>query len=180
MGLGAIGRAVARRAVGFGMPLLATEPYPDESFLAEYSIELVDLDPLLERSDFVSLHVRLTPATEFMIGRRELQLMKSSAILVNTARQDLIDERALSAALTEREIAGAGLDDPPHDSNSPLLQREDVVLTPHLGNRTYVACDAMLRRGVTNALAVFRGQRPDNVLNAEVYDAELRAVRPVE
>jgi len=178
IGLGAIGRAVARRAAGFEMRLLATEPFPDESFVAAHQIELVDLDTLLKQSDFVSLHVRLTPETKFMIGNRELDLMQPSAIIVNTARQDLIDEKALAEALVAGRVAGAGLDDPPHDPDSPLLNRANVVLMPHQGNRTFVACDAMLRQGVLNALAVLQGERPQTVLNPEVYDGALRAGRP--
>lgn len=178
VGLGAIGRAVARRAVGFEMRLLASEPFPDESFVADHQIELVDLEVLLQQSDFVSLHVRLTLETKFMIGRRELERMQPSAVIINTARQDLINEQELAEALIAGHIAGAGLDDPPHDAASPLLHRADVVLMPHQGNRTRLACNAILRQGVLNALAVLNGQRPGTVLNPEVYNGSLRAVRP--
>jgi len=179
IGLGAIGQAVARRAAGFKMRLLAAEPFPDETFLATQPIELVDLDTLLQQSDFVSLHVRLNQKTKHMIARRKLAIMQPSAIIVNTARQDLIDENALTDALIDGRIAGAGLDDPPHDLSSPLLNRDDVVLTPHQGNRTLSACDAMLREGVTNALAVLNGHLPTTVLNPDVYQGPLRAIRPI-
>jgi phosphoglycerate dehydrogenase-like enzyme len=178
VGLGAIGRATAARAKGFSMRILASEPFPDESFVAKHEIELVQLDTLLQQSDYVSLHVRLTPETRDMIGKRELGLMQPTAFLINTARQDLIDEPALAEALLAGEIAGAGLDDPPYDAKSPLLNRDDVVFAPHQGNRTFVACDMMLRHGVTNALLVLQGERPDTVLNPEVYEARLRAQLP--
>ena len=178
VGLGAIGRAVAVRAKGFSMRVLASEPFPDESFVAKYGIELVDLDTLLQQSDYVSLHVRLAPETRNMIGKRELGLMQSTAFLINTARQDLMDEKALVEAVLAGRIAGAGLDDPPHDASSPLLNRDNVIFAPHQGNRTFVACDAMLRQGVTNALLVLQGRRPDTVLNPAVYEGRLRAKRP--
>jgi len=178
VGLGAIGRAVAVRAKGFSMRVLASEPLPDESFVAKNEIELVDLDTLLQQSDYVSLHVRLAPETRGMIGKRELGLMQSTGFLINTARQDLMDEKALVEAVLAGRIAGAGLDDPPHDASSPLLNRDNVIFAPHQGNRTFVACDAMLRQGVTNALLVLQGRRPDTVLNPEVYEGRLRAKRP--
>ena len=175
VGLGSIGRAVARRAAGFQMRIIASEPFPDQQFVDKYQIELVDLNDLLRSSDFVSLHVRLNAETHGLIGRRELDLMKSSAFLINTARRDLIVAESLVEAIQNRSIAGAGLDDPPHRSDTPLLNCPNVVFTPHLGNRTVQACDAVFCHAVTSALTVLKGRRPDTVVNPEVYEGTPRA-----
>ena len=168
VGLGHIGRAVARRAAGFDMQLLATEPYPDRHFVERYHIELVELEELLARSDFVSLHTRLNEATQGMIGYAQLKQMKPSAFLINTARRELVHENDLDQALSENCLAGAGLDDPPADPQSPLLQRENVVFTTHLGNRARVGVDAVFRSAVQNAGDVLSGQECPSIVNPEV------------
>ncbi|MEW6755217.1 MAG: NAD(P)-dependent oxidoreductase [Candidatus Latescibacterota bacterium] len=170
VGLGNIGRAVARRARGFEMRILATEPHPDREFAARHGVELVELSVLLRQADFVTLHVRQSPQTEGMIGARELALMRPSAFLINAARQKLVDEAALWRALDERRIAGAAMDDPPADPRSGLLALPNFVATPHLGNRALEGMDAVFRCAVENALAVLGGRRPRYLVNPEVYE----------
>ncbi len=175
VGLGRIGQAVARRATGFDMQILAVEPAPDAGFVAKHGVRLVDLQTLLRESDFVSLHVRLDAQTDGMIGVAELALMKPSAIIVNAARQQLIDEAALADAMLKGRLAGAGLDDPPKWRDSPLCGLPNVVFAPHHGNRAIEGVHAVFRCAIDNALAVLAGRRPDLVVNPEVYERGLRS-----
>ncbi len=174
IGLGNIGRRVARRASGFEMRVLAVEPRPDRVFVAEQGIELVGLDELLRRSDFVSLHVRLDGQTAGMIGARELELMRPTAYLINAARIELVDQEALAEAIVNRRLAGAGLDDPPARPDSPLIGLPNVVFTPHLGNRAIEGMHAVFQCALEGALAVLKGDRPGYVVNPEVYEGTLR------
>ncbi|MBI4024724.1 MAG: hypothetical protein HY360_07055 [Verrucomicrobia bacterium] len=169
VGLGHIGKAVAQRARGFGMKILATTPHPDPAVVRKWEIEVVSLDELLQRSDFVSLHVRLNHATKEMIGAAKLALMKPAAYFINTARPQLADENALTDALVAGRIAGAGLDDPLQRKDSPLLKLPNVVITPHLGNRTWEGMNAAFRCAIENAVAVLDGGRPQYLVNPEVY-----------
>jgi len=170
VGLGRIGQAVARRTVGFDMRILAVEPAPDAAFVGKFGVQVVDLQTLLRESDFVSLHVRLDQQTEGMIGAKELALMKPSAIIVNAARQQLIDENALANAILEGRLAGAGLDDPPKRLDSPLCGLPNVVFAPHHGNRAIEGVHAVFRCAIDNALAVLAGRRPELVVNPKVYE----------
>lgn len=135
IGLGAIGLAAARRLRAFDMRILATDPFVDVDQVRAIGAELVDLDALLRESDFVSIHVGLSDQTRGLIGRRELDLMKPTAYLINTARAGVVDEDALIAKLQAGELAGAGLDvfatEPP-GRDHPLVQLENVTLTPHM------------------------------------------------
>lgn len=136
VGLGHVGRHVARLARAFGMRVLAWTRRPDAAAAAEVGAEHVDLDALLSESDVVSIHATLAAETRGMIDARRLALMKPAAILVNTARGPIVDERALVAALAQRRIAGAGLDvfdTEPLPPGHPLTTLRNVVLTPHLG-----------------------------------------------
>ncbi len=180
IGLGNIGGRVARRAVkGFDMKVLAADIQPNYEFIQKYGIELVPLDELLQCADFVSLHIRLNPDTERMIGARELALMKPSAFLINTARQKLVDEAALTEAILSGRIAGAAIDDPPEDKHSPLLQLPNFVCTPHIGNRAIEGVDAVCLCAYQNAIDVVRGRWPRFILNPQVYEGDrLRAPRP--
>lgn len=175
VGLGRIGQAVARRAASFDMRILAVEPAPDATFVAKYGVQLVDLPTLLRESDYVSLHVRLDRQTERMIGAAELALMKPSAIIVNAARQQLIDENALADAILKGRLAGAGLDDPPTRPDYPLCGLPNVVFAPHHGNRVIEGCNAVFCCAIDNALAVLAGRRPELVVNPEVYKRGLKA-----
>jgi D-3-phosphoglycerate dehydrogenase len=135
VGYGQVGQRVAERAQAFGMSVLVYDPYVQ----ADGHEQVQLLDELLRRSDFVSLHARATPATERMIDAHALAAMRQGTVLVNTARESLIDEDALDAALSSGHLGGAGLDVfdvPPAGEPSRLLRHENVVLTPHIGGAT--------------------------------------------
>jgi D-3-phosphoglycerate dehydrogenase len=180
VGLGNIGKCVARRAKGFDVRVIATEPYPDERFLREHGVKLVPLDQLLAESDIVSLHMRLDEKTRHLIGTPQLARMKRTAILINSARRELVDEAALVDAIEAGRIGGAGLDDPPaSDAAKRLFGRNNVVFTPHLGNRAIEGVRGVFKAALDNCIAVFRGQRPPNVVNAKVYELGTRAEQTV-
>lgn len=139
IGLGAIGRAVATIAHGIGMRLLAHDMAPDNAFMANHDIEPCDLDGLLRRSDFVSIHVALTPLSRGMIGRAALATMKPGAFLVNTARGGIVDEVALADALRSGHLGGAALDvleSEPLVADHPLRDAPNVTITPHIAGAT--------------------------------------------
>lgn len=139
VGLGRIGRALAQRAKGFDMTLIAHEPYPEMAFVADYGVELLTLDEVLSRSDFVSLHLPSMPETEGIIGASKFALMKPSAFLVNTARGKVVDEDALYEALRSGQIGGAGIDawatEPMTDPRWAEL--DNLVMTPHSAPNTH-------------------------------------------
>jgi len=170
VGLGAIGREVALRAKGFQMRLIAHDPFAEPSVAAELGVELTSLERLLQESDIVTLHVRLSEETRGMIAERQLRMMKPSAFLINAARKELIDESALVNALLEGRLGGVGLDDPPGEPGKQLFGLPNVVLTPHLGNRALEGTIAVFRSAVQSAIAVLEGQKPNSVLNPSVYD----------
>lgn len=132
VGLGAIGRLVCDRARGFGLSVVAFDPFVER---APDGVRLMALDELLVRSDFVSIHCPLTPETRGLIGRRELELMRAEAVLVNTARAAVVDEKALLHALRHRDIAGAALDvfwEEPLAADHPIRDLDNVTITPHV------------------------------------------------
>lgn len=171
IGLGRIGRAVARRARhGFGMRLVSFTPRPaTESEAGELGIHQMELDQLLGEADFVSLHCPVTPATRHLINRERLARMKPSAVLINTARGDIVDEEALIDALRAGTIAGAGLDVYQREpSVAPgLLELENVVLLPHLGSATESTRTAMGMKAVDNLEAFFASGRAVDEVNSE-------------
>jgi glyoxylate reductase len=158
VGFGRIGQAVARRARGFEMRVLYTSPRPVEFEGAER----VALEDLLARSDFVSLHVPLTPATENLVSRERLRLMKPGAILVNTARGPVLDDQAVAEALRDGRLAAAGLDVFRDEPRVPEAYRrlENVVLTPHLGSGSRETRQAMSRMVWEEIERVATGQPP--------------------
>jgi lactate dehydrogenase-like 2-hydroxyacid dehydrogenase len=165
IGLGRIGRAVARRAAdGFHMPILChTRRPPDAATLASLGAEYcADLGDLLARSDFVSVHAPATPETRHLIDSRRLAAMRQSAFLINTARGDIVDERALVDALSTHQIRGAGLDVYEREPKieRALLELDNVVLLPHLGSATLESRVAMGRRALENLRAFFAGRLP--------------------
>jgi glyoxylate reductase len=171
IGFGRIGRAVARRARGFDMRILAHSPERGE-IEAMADVAYAELDTLLRESDFVTLHAPYVPATRHLIGARELALMKPTAILVNVARGELVDERALVDALRARAIAGAALDvfEREPDLAPGLAACDNAVLVPHIGSASHDTRGLMASMAATNIVAFARGERAPNVVNPEVYD----------
>lgn len=171
IGLGRIGKAVARRAKGFEMPVVYYHrhrlPSDQEQALG---VTYLPLEQVLSQADFVSLHVPLTPETHHLIGARELSRMKQGAYLINTARGPVVDEKALLSVLQEGKIAGAGLDvyeDEPRLTPG-LVDLENVVLLPHVGSATVETRQRMAEMAADNLLAGLAGQKPPNCLNPEV------------
>lgn len=146
IGLGNIGKKVAKRASAFEMNLIGYDPYVDESEMAEHGVSKAGtLDDLLAKADFVTIHVTLTDATRRFIGERELDLMKDTAVLINTSRGTVLDQKALVDALKEGKIRGAGLDvfetEPPEDTE--LLGLKNIVVSPHIAGTTHEALQKM-------------------------------------
>jgi phosphoglycerate dehydrogenase-like enzyme len=171
VGLGKTGAELARLVAPFHMNLLAYSPSADPLQAEALGVRLVDLDGLLRTSDVVSLHCRLEDRTRGMLGERELGLLKASAYLVNVARGELIDDSALIRVLRERKIAGAGLDvfeTEPLPVSSPLLELDNVILTPHWLPSTHRAARATRDLIVRNLLRVAQGLVPQYVINTEV------------
>ncbi|HET9154330.1 MAG TPA: D-glycerate dehydrogenase [Solirubrobacterales bacterium] len=170
VGLGGIGRRVAERARAFGMEIAyhSRRPVPAE-VAEELGAERLPLERLLPRADVVSLHCPLTPETRHLIGARELAAMKPSAVLVNTSRGPVVDERALAEALAAGEIAAAGLDVYEHEPQvePALLALENVVLSPHLGSATVETRTAMAELAARNAISVLRGEGPLTPVTAQ-------------
>jgi glyoxylate reductase len=171
-GAGRIGRAVARRARGFAMPVLYWSPRrKPEGDEREAGITYAPLDKLLAQSDFVSLHSPLTTDTRHQIGARELRLMKPTAFLINTARGAIVDEAALVRALKKGQIAGAGLDVFEHEPkmDPALWKLPNVVLTPHLGSAVGELRARMANVVVDNILAILEGRQPPDCVNPQIY-----------
>lgn len=172
VGLGRIGKGVARRAQGFEMAVLASEPEPDQAFVHELGVELVPAEELLGRADYVTLHLPASAETRHWLNQERLAKMKPSAYVVNTARGTLIDEDALYAALTEGRIGGAGLDvrelEPPTDTRFDELP--NVILTSHVAGVTDETVAAMGAMAVESILQAARGDVPHGLLNSEVWE----------
>jgi glyoxylate reductase len=171
-GGGLIGKAVARRASGFGMRVLYWTPRrKSQSEEREAGLTYVTLDELLRDSDFVSIHSPLNNETRHQIGARQLGLMKKTAFLINTARGPIVDEAALVRALNKKQIAGAGLDVFEHEPkiDAALRKMPNVVLTPHLGSATVEVREAMADIVADNILAFISGKKLPNCVNPEVF-----------
>jgi lactate dehydrogenase-like 2-hydroxyacid dehydrogenase len=163
VGFGRIGRAIARRALGFGMRVLYHDSVrADAAVERELRATATDVETLLREADFVSLHTLLTPETRHLIDERTLRLMKPTAILVNAARGPVVDEAALVSALTEGWIAGAGLDVFEQEPviHPGLLRLPNVTLAPHIGSASRDTRIAMALLAVRNCLAVLEGKPP--------------------
>ncbi len=168
VGAGEIGSAVARRARGFGMRILYTARGPKPALEAETSARMTSLEELLAESDFVTVHVPLTPQTRHLIGAREFGLMKPSAIFINTARGTVIDQTALVEALRARTIAGAALDvtDPePLPATHDLFSFQNVVITPHIASASHQTRSRMAALAARNIIAVLSGAPPLTPVN---------------
>jgi D-3-phosphoglycerate dehydrogenase len=172
VGSGRIGAEVAKRAHAFGMRVIAYDPYLARPAAESLGIRLVEKDEVFREADVLSVHAALTPETKGLVGATELAEMKREAILVNCARGEIVQEAALADALRSKRIAGAAIDvferEPP--TGSPLVAAPNVVFTPHLGAST---TEAQARAGTIIAEQVMKalgGQRPEFVVNPNVYD----------
>jgi D-3-phosphoglycerate dehydrogenase len=171
VGLGTIGKEVAKRAKAFGMRLLAFDLVQDLPFAAGQGIAYVPLEDLLRQSDFVSIHCFLNAATRHLINAERLLLMKPTAFLINTARGGIVDTEALYRALHAKRIAGAGLDvfeGEPLRADSPLRTLENVYLSPHTAGSTADARRLSGAAAAENLIRALRGERPDGIVNPEV------------
>ena len=169
VGYGAIGRLVARRLAGFDVRLLVNDVVPVDG------VEQVDLDTLLARSDVVTLHVPLTPATHGLIGERELALLGPDGVLINTARGGVVDEEALARALAGGRLRAAAIDvfeqEPP--AGTPLAALPNCILTPHVAGLSVGAMTGMLDVAAASVVAVLEGREPPG----RIVNAPLAAVR---
>ncbi|HMK65545.1 MAG TPA: D-glycerate dehydrogenase [Thermodesulfobacteriota bacterium] len=171
MGFGRIGIAVAKRALGFDMKILYHDEGPvDPETAQQFGAHGVDRETLLRESDFISLHVPLTPGTHHLMGAKEFSLMKSSAFIINTSRGEVIDEQALADALEKKEIAGAALDvyEKEPEIVPALKTMPNVILLPHIGSASLETRTKMGLMAAENLVAFFKGQKPPNCLNPEV------------
>lgn len=176
IGLGAIGRLVARRLQGLDMRVVAADPYVGPEQAAGIGVGLTDLDLLLANSDYVLVHAPALPATMGMIGQRQLGRMKPTAFLVNTSAAGVVDEQALIAALSTGRIAGAALDvfdGQPLPSSSKLLTLENVILTPHIGGATEETIERHSRMIADDILLLLDGHRPRNLVNAQAWERRI-------
>ena len=174
VGLGRIGRAVATRGKALGMRVIAAEMYPNQAFVDEHQIELVDLDRLLAESDYVSVHCPLNDETRGMFNEQVFRKMKPGCIFVNTARGGLVVEKDLVAALESGHLTGAGLDvfeqEPPSTDN-PLLKLNNVVLAPHVGGEDTLASEMMGVEAADCIIKLYQGTWPEGaVVNDELRD----------
>jgi lactate dehydrogenase-like 2-hydroxyacid dehydrogenase len=173
VGFGRIGQAVARRAAGFAMNVLYwSRSRAEPSLERDLAATFVELDELLARSDFVTLHVSLNEETRHLIDSASLARMKPSAVLVNTARGPVVDQAALADALRDGTIAAAGLDvtDPePMAPDDPLLELENCLVVPHIASASHATRGKMAEMAAANLLAGLRGERLPNPVNPEVY-----------
>lgn len=173
IGLGRIGKEVARRASGFGMRVLAYDEYQDADFAAKHNVEYTDMDRVLREADFLTLHVALTPETRHLIGSGEFAKMKPTAILINAARGPVVDTDALVAALDSGEILAAALDvtDPePLPADHPLVTMGNCIVVPHTASATVQTRDAMASLAARNLVAALQGEKPPASVN---YDAAM-------
>ena len=172
LGMGRIGQAVARRALGFDMRVIYhnRSPLPPDQEAA-CGANWVDKESLLRESDFLVLLLPYSPATHHSIGAAELALMKPTAHLINVARGGIVDDAALIAALRERRLRGAGLDvfEGEPTVNPGFLELDNAVLTPHIGSSSRATRMAMAMRAADNLIAALSGQRPPDLLNPEVF-----------
>ena len=171
VGYGRIGAAVARRARGFDMRVLAWTPSGRSRVEADEGVEYAELDTLLGTSDFVSAHVALTTGTRHLIDEPALRLMRPSAYLINTSRGEVVDERALVRALKQEWIAGAALDvfEREPSIEPGLADCPNAVLVPHIGSATRATRDRMATMAAYGALAHLRGERATHCVNPQVY-----------
>lgn len=174
VGMGRIGSQVVIRAKAFNMEILVYDPYISKEAGAEMGVSVVDLETLLKESDVITIHVPLTPETRHLISTREMEIMKNTAFIINCARGGIVDEDALYYALKNDIIGGAALDvfesEPPQES--PLLELDNLLATPHIGASTAEAQRDAALIVANEIITVFQGGSPRNVLNMPVMDSK--------
>lgn len=167
LGLGRIGKALVPRAHGLGLNVIAYDPYPDRAFAEKHNVRLMSLDDVLAKADIVSLHLPCTAETTDLINSKTLAKMKPGAVLINTSRGGLVDEKALIAALRSGQLSAAGLDVfkvEPLPANSPFLKLDNVVLAPHMGGIDQTALDAMSTLAAQCLVDLHRGRWPEGCI----------------
>jgi phosphogluconate 2-dehydrogenase len=173
IGMGRIGEALAQRGhFGFGMPVIYHSHSPKPAVEQRFNAQYRSLGELLQQADFICLTLPLTAQTERLIGAEEFALMRPQSIFINISRGKVVDEAALIEALRAGQIRAAGLDvfeREPLNHDSPLLQMDNVVATPHMGSATHETREAMARCAVDNLLAALAGERPMNLVNPSVW-----------
>jgi len=174
-GFGRIARGVGEKARGFKMTCIAFDPFITKEAMAASGVEKVEMKELLARSDYISLHSPLTKETENAFGLEEFRAMKRTAWIINTSRGPVIREEDLIKALDQKLIAGAALDvlakEPP-DKSHPLMNRDNVIITPHMGSWTWDSRNDLQTKGAEEAIRVLKGERPRNLVNPEVLPSE--------
>ncbi len=171
IGLGRIGVAIARRARGFNMKLLYFDVRRNTDMEKELGLQFTDVENVLKNSDFVSVHVPLIPQTRHLIDKKELEMMKETAFLINTSRGPVINEKALIQALKDGKIRGAGLDvwDPePPSADNPLLKMDNVVTLPHIASASVETRTKMIDMAIENLNAILDGKIPPHLINKDV------------
>jgi len=170
-GFGRIARGVAEKAKGAKLSCIAFDPFIPKDAMSAAGVEKVEMKDLLARSDYVSLHTPLTKETESSFGMEQFRAMKRTAWVVNTSRGQVIKEDELIAALDQKLIAGAALDvlakEPP-DKNHPLLNRDNVIVTPHMGSWTWDSRNDLQTKGAEEVVRVLKGEKAKNLVNPEV------------
>lgn len=168
IGLGESGFEIAIRGSAFGMSIFAYDPYISPKKAESIGVKLVDLDDLIKKSDFISIHCPLNKETHHLIDNHRLNLMKSSAFLINCARGPIVDNEALIKSLSSGEIAGAGLDvfeEEPLELDNPLLKMDNVILTAHIAGMAKEVRKRVMGIVVENTLRVLRGETPSYIVN---------------
>ena len=171
VGLGRIGTMMASKAAGFNMKVLYNKRSRDEEAEQKYGMEFAELDDLYARSDYLSLHVPLTPETRHMINKNSINKMKHGIYIINTARGAVIDEHDLAGALRDGHVKGAAIDvfDNEPYVNPEFISMENIILTPHIASATVEAREKMTSQAVGSILAVLSGNKPQEIVNEEVW-----------
>jgi len=167
IGLGKIGRQVVKRAQGFKMNILVYELIKDEKFAQNYNIKYVNLEELLQKSDYITIHIPLNDTTRHMIDHKELEQVQAGSFLINTSRGGIVNEEALYNALKNKKLRGAALDvyvnEPPQ--KSPLMELDNIIMTPHIGAYTEEAIENMGIQAAQNLIDVLEGREPQSRVN---------------
>jgi D-3-phosphoglycerate dehydrogenase len=172
-GFGKIPQAIVPKARAFGLDIMIFDPYVSDQVVADLGVTNVDFDTLLSQSDYISIHAPLTPETENLFNAEAFRKMKNSAMIINTARGPLVSDADLAEALDKGEIAGAGLDVVPVEplpKDSPLLGRDNVILTPHTGFYSVEALVDLQSKAARDVGSVLKGERPVYPINPQVLD----------